>query len=516
MTNFFIKTTMMIVLITILGRLLSFFRNVFLISEFGVSVETDAYLLAFIIPLSLFLIVPGAVNSVLIPTFKGLMQGEELARRNELFHKSMAVMILCFFFISVAGMVWANEMVMLLAPGFSPEKQLLTAELLRIMMPSALFIGIIAVMTSVLNAHFEFFAPTLGTVVNGLIVIISIYTLAPMLGIHGVAWGTTIGYILFAIYLIRPILKRKYSIKLNLKLRQDTHIRSMGERFVPIMIGMVISQIYLVGERIMASGLGDQKLTTLVLANSIIQLPVAIFAGALAIPFFPLLAEYVKKNQMERMKEILGKGLLIQYHLLLPATLGFILLSEEFVRFFYDYGSGLTQEEAQWTAWAMIFYSFSMIGLSGRDLLTRASYAIENTKTPVKIGAVCAVAYVIFSLILIGPLDHGGLALAFSLANLLNLVLQSYFLKKQIGTLYTRAFYISISKGMLAVTFMSLGIWLLREFTSEWGKLQIPILIIVAAVVYGGMLHILKEDLLKELVHKLKKRVKPGGEADGA
>lgn len=516
MSNTFLRASLMIVVVTMVGRLLSFFRNVFLTNKFGVGIETDAYLMAYTIPLLLFLVVPGAINSVLIPTLKGFPGVEHVARRNELFQKSLTIIVILFFFITAAGMLWASQLVSVLAPGFEPDKHAMTVELLRIMLPSALFIGIIAVISSVLNAHFEFFAPSFGTVINGIVVIVSIYTLAPMLGIYGVAWGTTAGYLIFAAYLIVPLRKKAYSLRLNARFKKDEQLRGMGERFIPILIGMGISQLYTIVERILASGLGDQKVTTLILARGIIDLPIAIFAGALAVPLFPLLAEYVKNNQMEQMKSILNKGLLYQYHVLLPATLGFVLLSEEIVSFFYDFSGNFTQEDARLVGWAMFLFSFSMVFRGGRDLLIRASYAIENTRTPVVIGGVCVVFYIVASVVLIRPLDYAGLALAYSLANMLNLLLQSVFLQRQIGRLYQRSFYISIGRGFIAVLVMSIGIWLLQSPTATWGKLQVPVLIIIAAGLYGIMLYIMKEQLLKEIVDLVKKRLKIGGGANGS
>lgn len=515
MSKSFLKTTAMIIALTLLGRLLGFVRNVFLANTFGIGIELDAYLMAFTVPMLLFLAVPGAINAVLIPTFKGMMGKAEAMRRNVLFHKTMGVTAVAFLIITIAGIVWSSQIIALLAPGFSPDKQALTAALLKLMMPSALFIGIIAILSSVLNAHYEFFTPTLGTIINGLVVIISLYTLVPMLGIRGIAWGTMLGYFIYACFLFLPTRKRGYTFKLNFKIQKDPDLRSMGERFIPVFIGIIVSQLYLLVERVMASGLGDQKVTVLSFGLGLVELPVAIFAGALAVPLFPLLAEFVKKQQMTQMKDTLRKGMLYQYFLLLPAMFGFIILSEEIVGFFYNYSETVTDEAIALTAWGMIFYSFSMLGRAASDLLTRASYAIENTKTPVIINSVSIGVYVILGFILIRPLDFAGLALAYSLAHLFNYTMQSFFLKKQIGALYNKAFYYSLGKGIAASSVMCAVLWLLREPTVGLGKLQVPLLIVVAAFVYGIVLYLLKEALLRDIIHKALRRLRSGGGTHG-
>lgn len=507
MANFF-KATMILLAVTILGRLIGFLRNVFVTNEFGLGIETDAYFMAVTIPLTLFLVIPGAINAVLIPIFKGLMGEEQQQRRNELFQKVMTAILILFAVLTLGGMIWAHELVSLLAKEFDAEKQQLTADLLRIMMPSVFFIGLISVFSSVLNAHNEFFAPSLGTVISGVLVIVSLYTLAPWIGMKGVAWGTTIGYVLFAFYLIGPLKKRGYFLRWNAGFNQDEQIRLMKQRFLPIMAGMAISQLYVFIERFLVSGLGDKKLSSLVLANSIVQLPIAVFSGALVVPLFPLLSEYVKKKQLDQMKAVMGKGILYQYHVLLPTTLGLVLLSKEIVEFFYAHKETFTEEDVALTAWATILYGIGILGWMGRDMLTRVFYSLENTKIPVIANGISVIIYIGISVMLIPLLDHGGIAFAFSLASFINFSIQAVLLRREIGQLFSAAFYQSLGKGVLAVIGMSLGVWFLKGPTGDWGMLQVPVIVLAAMVLYFGMLYAMKEESVKELLGRFFSKVK--------
>lgn len=507
MSNLLIKSSIIIVAVSLVGRLLGFLRNVFLANTFS-GMESDAYVMAVTIPLTLFLIIPGAVNSVLIPTMKGLMGEDQHTRRNDLFEKTLTVSSILFFLLTLAGMIWADPIISVIAHGFPEAKRRLTVELLQIMMPSTFFIGLVAVFSSVLNAHNEFFESSLGVVINSGVVILSFYTLVPLWGIKGLAWGTMIGFAAFAIYLIIPMKRRKYRIRWNIGIVGDEHISGMGKRFTPIMGGMVISQLYPILERFFASSLGDQKLTVLYLANGIVQLPIAIFAGSLAVPLFPLLSEYVKKNRMDLMKDTMAKGILYQYHLLLPSTLGLILLSKEVVRIFYAHSATFNEQSVNLTAWALIFYSIGILGWAGRDMLTRAFYAVENTKTPVIVGGLSLGVYIALGWTLIPLLDHGGIALAFSLASFFNLGLQAVFLRKQIGKLFTRPFYLSIVKGLGSVAVMSGVLWVLKGPSHLLGLLQLPVLVVIAVFVYFGILIVLKEETVYELAAKLMARFK--------
>ena len=525
-TALLFRTTALIVIITMASRVIGFLRQVLITNEFGLGWETDAYFFAFNIPSTLFLVLPGAVHSVLIPTLKGLMGDEHLLERQRLFHRLAVWTGLLFLVITAAGMIWSAEIVRALAPAFSPDKQHLTAELLRIMMPSVFFIGLISVMTGFLNAHEQFVSPAVGPVYNGLAVIASIYLLGPFLGMKGVAWGTTAGFAVFAASLAIPMFRSKYRFLRNTSLRPDVLMRSMGERFVPILAGMAVSQLYLFVEKIFAGGLGDQKISALWLAFSVVQLPIAIFSGSLAVPLFPLLSEYAKRNEMDGMKRVMAKGFLYQYHVLLPATVGIILLAVPFARLF-DYSDNFTVKDTMLTAWALAFYAAGMVGWAGRDLLTRASYALENTRTPVIVSLISFLVYLPCALVLMRQLDHGGLALAYSLVSFLNMALQAVMLRKQIGRLFDRTFYASLGKGAAASAVMAAVIWAasalavrlsgaeslplhgeavdalasLPALPGGWlGAVWLAGIVALAAAAYAGVLVAMKDDTAAELL----------------
>jgi putative peptidoglycan lipid II flippase len=502
--GWFVRTTAMIVVVTMISRVLGFLRSVFITDRFGLSMETDAYFFALNIPNTLFLVIPGAISSVLIPTLKGFMGAAQLGDRDRLFHQAATWTALGCLALTAAGMIWAPEIVRVLAPDFSPDKQLLTADMLRIMMPSVFFIGLIAILSAVLNAHDDFFATSVGPVLNNLIVIASIYVLTPWFGVAGIAWGTTAGFGVFAVYLLWPAIRCfRYTLRLNFRVRGERTLVTMGQRFVPVLFGTAVSQVYLFVEKILAGGLGDAKISALSLGFTLVQLPIAVFFGALAVPLFPLMADFVKQRRMGEMKAVLAKGFLYPYHVLLPTTVGLLLLAEPFVRAFFDHGGAFDGEDARLTAWAVIFYALGMVGWAGRDLLIRASYAIENTRTPVAIGIVSAAVSLGLALLLMPALDHGGLALAYSLGTYFNMLLQGWFLRRQIGRLFDRAFYLSLLKGLIGCGGMAavvLGGLLLWGPADRMGVAALTATVAAAAVVYLLMLLLLKEPAAREIL----------------
>lgn len=507
MSGSIIKSAFIIVVVTLVGRLLGFIRNIFITEQFGAGPEAAAYLAAFTIPLALSLVIPGAINSILIPTMTGLLTKGKEQDAVVLYHKLLTVVSILFLLLSILGVIFADPIITMLVPGFKGYTHELTVKLFCYMIPSTLFIGLLGLFSSVLNVYNEFFIPSFGTVVNSLIIIASFFVFVPYMGVDGLALGTFLGFVGYAFIMIPSLYKRKYTFHFNIGIK-DPLMKSMGERLIPIMIGSVISQLTMFLERFFVSQIGEAKLTALTLANQIIQLPMAIFVGAFTLPLFPLLSEYVKKQEIKKMQQVLEKGLLYLIIFLLPVSLGLILLSVETCSLLYQRGK-FGPDDTWITAIALAYYSVGLLGLACRDLITRAFYALEDTKTPVNLGVVTIVLYVLFVVSLMPFLDHGGIALASSLAALANTFLLGYFLKRKVGwSILSPSFFKTMGKSLLSTAIMGLFIWAIKDYMGIFPRwLSLTLLISSGAVLYFLILIGFKEKLVWELFARVKQRI---------
>jgi len=506
MSGSIVKSAFIIVIVTLIGRLLGFIRNIFMSDQFGLGTESAAYFAAFTIPLALSLVIPGAINSILIPTMKGLLVKNKTQDAVLLFHKVFTVISLFFIVISILGVMFADAIITILVPDFTGYTHELTVELFKVMIPSSLFIGLMGLFASMLNVHNEFFISSFGSVVNSLIIIASFFVFVPFMGIHGLALGTLLGFIGFALIMVPSLYKKKFTFRFNFQLK-DPYVKSMGERLIPIIIGSTISQLTMFLERFFVSQVGEDKLSALVYANQIMQLPMAIFVGAFTLPLFPLLSEYVKNKDFKRMRETLEKGLLYLILLLLPVTLGLILLAEDICRLVYERGE-FTATDTKITAFALIFYSVGLLGLACRDLITRAFYAMEDTKTPVTIGVVTIILYILFVLGLLPYMNYGGIALAASLAAFMNTFILAFLLRRKMGwALLSPAFYKTFLKSFLATAVMGVLVWygkVVLVFLPNW--LSLTLLVGGGAGVYFMILIGLKEKMVWEIFARLMRK----------
>ncbi|MCR8979584.1 murein biosynthesis integral membrane protein MurJ [Brevibacillus laterosporus] len=498
-----LKTASMIVVITLIGRMLGFIRTLYVSHLYGTGMEADAYFLALTIPMTLFMIIPGAINAVLIPTMRGILEENQLQKASILYHKMLALITFSFFALTVAGYFLSPQIALMY--GVSGEKAALTIRQLQLMWPSVFFIGLAGLWASVLNAHHHFFTSTLGTVANSVIVILAMVALVPIVGVDGLSIATTLGYVAALVVMWPAMRKYGYSQRFNLQYRQDAELRSMGERVVPILIGSVISQTTTFLERGLTTGLGDGKVAALSYANQIAQLPMAIFVGAFTLPLFPLLANYVKRKEMHLMKATLEKGLSYLLILLFPVTIGFILYGENLISILFVRQSGAFNEEAlSWTAFGLIFYGMGLYFLAARDLITRAFYALENTRTPVIVGVIGIGVYLLTAKIFTPLLEHGGVALSASVSAMVQSILLFLLLWRSIGQLLTWDFLLTVAKVLIACAVMSVFALILRVLMLESGRL-IDLLVggTVSTVIYFTTLLILREPLVKDIVGKI-------------
>ena len=178
------------------SRFLGIFRDRILAGEFGAGNILDVYYAAFRVPDFIFnLLVMGALSAGFIPTLTCLIKDSKCSeffsfRKSPnkeawyLVNNILNLLLLVLIGISVLGIIFAPQLVKLIAPGFSPEKQALTAELTRIMFLSPIFLGISSILGGILQSFKRFFVYSLSPIMY-------IWELSPALFIWFLGWEFT-------------------------------------------------------------------------------------------------------------------------------------------------------------------------------------------------------------------------------------------------------------------------------------------------------------------------------------
>ncbi|MBU4375706.1 murein biosynthesis integral membrane protein MurJ, partial [Patescibacteria group bacterium] len=282
---------LLIALSSLISRLLGIFRDRILGGEFGLGDTLDIYYAAFRIPDLIFnLLVLGALSAGFIPIFTSLIK--ERGRNKEawkLASNILNVLGISLIILSAIGAVFAPYLMKLVAPGFSPEKQALTAGLTRIMFLSPIFLGISSVLGGILQSFKRFFIYSLAPIMYNIGIIIGTLYFAPLWGIYGLAWGVALGALMHMMIQVPAAVSLgfKYILRVDFKNKETGKI---GIMMIPRTMSLAISQINLLVITAVASTLSAGSLAVFNFANNLQSFPVGIFGISFAIAAFPTLS----------------------------------------------------------------------------------------------------------------------------------------------------------------------------------------------------------------------------------
>jgi len=437
----------------VISRILGYIRDVVIYYEFGQNQLTDAYNAAFSIPDFLYmLLVGGALSSAFIPVFSSYLATDREEDAWEVASIIFNLVITLMLLGIVFGMIFTPQLIKLLVPGFSPDTAALTVKLTRIMFIQALFMGLAGISMGVLNSYKHFLMPAIGSVLYNLSIVVLGWLLSRFFGIAGFSLGVVAGAVAnFAVQLPKlSSLGLKYSLSFNI---YHPGVRKIFKLMLPVLVGLSVTQFNLFVNQNLASGLSPGIVAALRTGQRLMQLPIGIFAVAVAVAVFPTLTEYAARNEITQFKKTMSLGVRSVIFLTLPAAAGLIALRVPIVRLLFEQGR-FTHEATLATAYALLFYSVGLFGYSAQQVLNRTFYAIQDTITPVKVGVMTIILNVVLNFILINFLAHGGLALAYSIAGIFNMVALLYCLRRKIGPINGRAFLISFGRNLLASIIM--------------------------------------------------------------
>ena len=480
----------------VLSNLVGLVRQMVVSQAFGTSAAIDAYNAASRLPDLLFnLVAGGALGSAFIPTFTGLLARHERWRAWRL---ASAIANLVTLTLAVtAGLAWLGAPFIvrhILAPGFAPAQQALTVALLRILLIAPLIFGLSGLAMGVLNAHQHFLLPALAPTMYWLGMIFGVLAWAPRWGIYGLAWGAVLGAALHLAVQVPGLIRlpqRRYWPTLGL---HDPEVREVGRLMAPRVLGVAIVQLNFWVNVVLASSQPEGSLTAIQIAWAVMTMPQVVIAQAIAIAALPTFSAQVAQGQMDAMRRSLAATLRGVVFLSLPAAVGLILLRKPVVAVLFQRGA-FDAHSTELVAWALLWYAAGLVAHSVVEIVSRAFYALHDTKTPVLVGSVAmslnlALSFAFVALFRrVGWMPHGGLALANSVATTLEMVGLLVLMRRRLGGLQGRETLTGVLQATAATLVMALALgWGLRVGVGFSLLLRVTALILGGAAVYAGAL----------------------------
>jgi putative peptidoglycan lipid II flippase len=422
---------------TLVSRVLGFVRDIIVAFALGAGLFADAFFVAFRIPnLLRRLFGEGSLTMAFIPIHSRIMEeeGEEAAMAMA---RSAAVWLAAVLkCLTVVVELAARPLTMAIAPGFldNSEQFAVTVDLVRICFPYVVLICGVALCMGILNSRDHFLAPALAPVALNLALIGS--------ALFGYFLGYNVAYSMACGVLIggaaQWLLQQPFLSRTGFSWRgpwswRNRGVARMGLLMLPTVFGAAVYQLNILLGTLLASFLPVGSVSYLYYADRLVQFPLGVFGIAISTAALPSLSRLAAKGDMEEYDEALSVSLGLTLFISLPAAAGLIGLAGPVIGLLFERGA-FTPEAVTATANALVAYSAGLPFIALSRPLVAGFYALEDTRTPVKIAVLCLVANIGLGLLLMRPLAHVGLALAVSASSLLNFLLLYVLLRRRRGT----------------------------------------------------------------------------------
>jgi putative peptidoglycan lipid II flippase len=455
---------------TLLSRILGLIRDVVVARFFGSGMAADAFFVAFRIPnLLRRLLAEGSLTIAFIPVFTEYLTMKTREDAFQLARAVLTLLSLVLALVTLLGILLSPWIVRIQAFGFggSGMKYELTVLLTQITFPYIFLVSIVAFFMGILNSLRHFAAPAAAPIFLNVGIIGATLWISPHFEqpIVGVAIGVIIGGVL-QVALQIPWLARKGVPLMPCWMPRHPGVKRIGFLMLPAIFGSAIYQLNQFLGTLLASFLPQGSVSWLYYADRIVQFPLGVFAIAISTAALPSLSKQAAANDPADFKDTLGHALRLVFFVTIPSMAGMIILRVPIIRIFFQRGA-FDAVSTEMTALALLFYSVGLWAFSANRVMISAFYAFQDTKTPVKVAAVALVANGALSLLLMGPMKHGGLALAVSVASGLQFCLLVLLLHKKGGIFDWRPVVECVLRSVVASLLMGVVIFYLNEV---WGN----------------------------------------------
>jgi putative peptidoglycan lipid II flippase len=504
----------------VVSRILGLVREIVLARQFGTSEAFSAYVSAFRIPDLLFLVImAGAFGSAFIPVFSAFLgDGEDEAAWRL---ASVVLNISGVLVILAAAVAWvfAPEVVRyVVAPEASSAARQITVDCMRILLLSPVFLGFGIAAKGILEGQDLFTLPALAPIVYNAATIVGAILLGPHIGVYGVAIGVVAGAIGFLLLEIPGLIRSgmRYSISFDPRV---PGVKEVARLLVPRLIGQAAFQLNFIAVTNLAWRTGEQSVSALNYAWQLLMLPHGVLALSVSTVILPTLSRLWQAGDTVAFRATLGNALRPLLFLSLPATVILFAFRLPIVQTLFQ-TDAFSAESTTLVAAPLAFLAAGLVSYALVEALTRAFYAMHDTRTPV-IAGICIMALnVVVGIALLNQLGYLALALALSLSTTVEAIILIVILGRRIGgvSIKTRDWLLRVSATTALTAFVAalLSTPLTEATTPGNGpKLQQIVVFLftlsVVAVVYLGCAWMLRIPELSEFRALLTRRIPPLG-----
>ena len=434
----------------------------------GAGVALDAFVVMMKIP-SVFrrLFAEGAFNQAFIPVLAEYKENNSTKETKDLINFTFGALTSTLLCVTILALLTAPFFVMIFAPGFylEPLKKELAIDILQITFPYLFFISLVALSGSILNSYERFSLPALTPLFYNLSLIVAAIWFAPSLElpIYAIAWAVFFAGIIQVLIQIPSLMKLGLLPKFKINF-QHPGVRKVMFLMVPGIIAGGVSQINMLVDTILASLLPTGSPSWLYVSDRLMQLPLGIFAIAIATVILPRLSNLFASENKEQFSSTLDWSMRLIFIIGVPAVIGLVMLAEPIILTLFERGEFRSADSSMASS-SLIALAFGLLAFMLIKILTPSFFARQQPKKPMYVALASMIlnAFLAWLLAFYLGYAHVGLALASTISAFFTVVTLLFILYKD--NVY------NASKGWIVFLFkMSLASLVLISLLYYFGK----------------------------------------------
>jgi putative peptidoglycan lipid II flippase len=401
---------------TLLSRITGLLRDSLIAKYIGAGPVSDAFYVAFKIPNFLRrLFAEGAFSQSFVPVISEFKAQREQKDVRELVAGVSGTLGTVLFVVSAIGVVAAPLIIWLYALGWgiggqpadaAVDQMDLAVQMLRWTFPYLFFISLVSLFSGVLNSYGRFFIPAFTQVIMNLVMIAA----AVLYAAHSANPGLSLAIGVFVSGLLQLLFQLPWVARLGLlalpRWRPAMEgVRRVARLMVPGIVGSSMAQVSLLLDTVIASFLVVRSITWLYAADRLMEFPLGVFSIALATVILPGLARDHASRSTAQFSATLDWALRLVLLLASPAAVGMLCFAAPMTAMIFGYGKFNTIENVEKTSYALMAYSWGLMGFSFVKVLVPGYYARQNTRRPVRIAMTALAVTMSLNVLIVLPLS---------------------------------------------------------------------------------------------------------------
>jgi putative peptidoglycan lipid II flippase len=497
----------LLIVISFLSKLVGFGREVFLSYYFGAGSISDAYLISLTIPVVIYTLIGTTISTGFIPIYSKVCSAKGEEEGNRFTNNIINVLIIITTIFIILTFIFAEQIVSILAVGFDSKTLSLAILYTRISLFSAYFTMINSVLAGYLQTKEKFIYPALIGFLSNIVIMCSIVIGAKTNNI-ALAYGNVLATLFQTIFLMSNAYKIGYKYKPFINIF-DSSIKDILKMAAPLFLGVSAAQINVIVDKSIASTVAVGGITALNYADRLNSFVLSSLVISLSSIIYPQMSKSYTMKDSKEYSRIINNTVILILIILIPTMFGTTIYSNEIVKIVFSRGA-FDENAVKMTSACLAIYSFGIIGMGLKEIITKAYFSMQNTRVPAINSIVGIIINIFLSLLLSKFFGVYGIAFATSFTANITMIFLFIKLRNKIQG-FTFADIIKVSFKVLLITIIaSLSSYFCYNYLNDIFDFKIALIlaILLFILIYFTIITFAKIEYVDNLISNLKTTLK--------